>query len=129
MQWDFGKLEKGDVFQRTGMLNKPPLVLLHALQSMKAKHFKEDNKLSESLLMMFKSNPSMAETFRYPGAEQDQLFKATYNHEGDDICIKCDTKKVVARPTHKDPAPKIYYRNIAFGNVVMKYGVTRDKIA
>jgi nucleoside phosphorylase len=129
VQWDFGKMEKGGVFRRTGTLNKPPLVLLHALQSMKTKHFKEGNKLSELLLMMFKRNPFMAETFRYPGAEQDQLFEAAYDHEGDETCIKCDISKVVVRCARKDSAPKIHYGNIASGNEVMKHGVTRDKIA
>ena len=71
----------------------------------------------------------MAETFRYQGAEQDQLFEAAYDHEGDETCDKCDINKVVARLARKDSAPKIHYGNIASGNEVMKHGVTRDKIA
>lgn len=49
MQWDLGKMEKGGEFRRTGTLNKPPPVLLHALQSMKTKHVKEGNNLPELL--------------------------------------------------------------------------------
>jgi nucleoside phosphorylase len=129
VQWDFGKMEKGGVFRRTGALNKPPRELLHALQSMKTKHFKEGDKLPESLLMMSRKNPFMAETFRYQGAGQDQLFEAAYDHEDGETCDECDINKLVARPARKDPAPKIHYGNIASGNEVMKHGVTRDKIA
>ena len=35
VQWDFGKVGKDGKFQRTGSLDKPPLVLLHALQELK----------------------------------------------------------------------------------------------
>lgn len=126
VQWDFGKMEKGGVFRRTGTLNKPPSILLHALQSMKTRHFKEGDKLPESLLMI---PPFMAETFRYQGAEQDQLFEAAYDHEGDETCDQCDVKKVVVRLPRTNSAPRIHYGNIASGNEVMKRGVTRDKIA
>jgi nucleoside phosphorylase len=129
VQWDFGKMENRGVFLRTGTLNKPPPVLLHALQTMKTNHFKEGDKLPELLLMMSRKNPFMAETFRYQGAEQDQLFEAAYDHEGGETCDGCDINKVVARPARKDSAPKIHYGNIASGNEVMKHGVTRDKIA
>jgi nucleoside phosphorylase len=126
VQWDFGKREKGGVFRRTGTLNKPPYALLHALQSMKTRHFKEGDRLQESLLMM---PPFMAKTFRYQGAEQDQLFEAAYDHEGDDTCDQCDVQRVVARLPRTNSAPRIHYGNIASGNEVMKDGVTRDKIA
>jgi nucleoside phosphorylase len=126
VQWDFGKREKGGVFRRTGTLNKPPYALLHALQSMKTRHFKEGDKLQESLLMM---TPFMAETFRYQGADQDQLFEAAYDHKGDETCDQCDVQRVVARLPRTNSAPRIHYGNIASGNEVMKDGVTRDKIA
>jgi nucleoside phosphorylase len=129
VQWDFGKMEKEGVFRRTGSLNKPPPVLLHALQTMKTKHFKEGDKLSESLLMMSTRNPFMAGTFRYQGVEQDQLFEADYDHKGDETCDECDTNKVMARPARKYSAPRIHYGNIASGNEVVKHGVTRDRIA
>lgn len=129
VQWDYGKMEKGGVFRRTGTLNKPPSALLHALQSMKTRHFKEDHKLPESLRMI---SPFMAKTFKYQGADQDQLFDATYDHEGDETdetCDKCDMQRVVPRSPRAESAPQIHYGNIASGNEVVKDGVTRDKIA
>ena len=71
----------------------------------------------------------MAETFRYQGTEQDQLFDADYDYEGDETCDQCDVQKVVARPPRTNSAPRIHYGNIASGNDVMKHGITRDKIA
>ncbi|KAF7505692.1 hypothetical protein GJ744_000541 [Endocarpon pusillum] len=126
VQWDFGKREQGGVFRRTGTLNKPPLALLHALQSMKTRHIKEGDRLQESLLML---SPVMARTFRYQGADQDQLFEAAYDHEGDKTCDLCDIQKVVTRPPRTHSGPQIHYGNIASGNEVMKDGVMRDKIA
>jgi nucleoside phosphorylase len=129
VQWDFGKMEKEGVFRRTGTLNKPPPGLLHALQSMKTEHFKRGNKLPDALLMMSRRNPFMAETFKHQGVERDQLFKADYDHEGDETCDKCDIRKVVERKPRTSSDPQIHYGNIASGNEVMKHGVTRDKIA
>ncbi|RYP55992.1 hypothetical protein DL770_010860 [Monosporascus sp. CRB-9-2] len=130
VQWDFGKMEKGGVFKRTGSLNKPPRVLLNALQDIKIQHMTEGDKLAEYLLMMATNRPRMAQTFGYQGAEHDQLFEATYDHERGDTCDECDQDRVVERlPARTDSAPRIHYGNIASGNEVMKHGVTRDRIA
>ncbi|RYP07749.1 hypothetical protein DL765_009041 [Monosporascus sp. GIB2] len=130
VQWDFGKMEKGGVFKRTGSLNKPPRVLLNALQDIKIQHMTEGDKLAEHLLTMATNRPRMAQTFGYQGAEHDQLFEATYDHERGDTCDECDQDRVVERlPARTDSAPRIHYGNIASGNEVMKHGVTRDRIA
>jgi nucleoside phosphorylase len=129
VQYDFGKMQHGGVFRRTGILNKPPHALLQALQSMKTRHYSRGPKLDESLARLLETSPYMAETFGYPGADQDQLFQAAYGHEGDETCDQCNIEKVVARPSRTDSAPRIHYGNIASGNKVMKDGLTRDKIA
>lgn len=130
VQWDFGKMEKEGEFRRIGSLNKPSPTLLHALQSMKTRHITDGDKLLESLLMMFENKPLMKDRFGYPGSEHDQLFEATYDHEGGETCDNCNINKVVVRsPARKDSTPKIHYGNIASGNEVMKHGVTRDRIA
>jgi nucleoside phosphorylase len=129
VQWDFRKIEKGGVFQRTGSLNSPPRPLLNAVQTIKTQHLIQGNKLPEFLSEMVRKNPFMAEHFGYQGMEDDQLFETTYNHEGEETCDECDVNKVVRRAARKTLAPKIHYGNIASGNVVMKDGVTRDRIA
>jgi len=80
--------------------------------------------------MMYEKRPRMAETFGYQGAQHDKLFEATYDHEGDEACDRCDSDRIVERlPARTSLAPRIHYGNIASGNQVMKHGVTRDKIA
>ncbi|KAN0089551.1 hypothetical protein V8E51_019811 [Hyaloscypha variabilis] len=129
VQWDFGKMEKDGNFQRTGSLDKPPPVLLHALQELKTFDITDGVNLEESLSLMVQNKPRMRQTYRYQGADHDQLFEATYDHEGDETCDDCDPKLIVQRPAREDSTPRIHYGNIASGNEVMKHGTTRDKIA
>jgi nucleoside phosphorylase len=129
VQWDFGKMEKDGKFQRTGSLDKPPPVLLHALQKLRTFDITDGVNIEDSLSLMVRNKPRMGKTYRYQGADHDQLFEATYDHEGDDTCEKCDPKLVVQRPAREDSTPRIHYGNIASGNEVMKHGTTRDKIA
>ena len=129
VQWDFGKIGKDRKFQRTGYLDKPPLVLLHALQELKTFNITDGVNLEESLSLMVQNKPRMDEHYRYQGIENDQLFEATYDHEGDETCDSCDAKSMVQRTARKDSTPRIHYGNIASGNEVMKHGITRDSIA
>jgi nucleoside phosphorylase len=72
----------------------------------------------------------MAETFGYQGAEHDQLYRPTYDHQSGETCDECDNSQVIERlPARTSSAPKIHYGNIASGNEVMKDGATRDRIA
>jgi nucleoside phosphorylase len=129
VQWDFGKMEKDGKFRRTGSLDKPPPVLLHALQELKTFDITDGINLDEPLSLMAQNKPRMGQTYRYQGEDHDQLFEATYDHEGDDTCEACDPSRIVQRPTRGNPVPMIHYGNIASGNEVMKHGITRDKIA
>lgn len=116
-------------FQRIGSLEKPPPVLLHALQELRTYDITDGVNLEESLSLMVQNKPRMGQTYRYQGADRDQLFEATYDHEGDETCHGCDPKLAVQRPAREDSTPRIHYGNIASGNEVMKHGTTRDEIA
>lgn len=130
VQWDFGKMEKGGVFRRTGSLDKPPRVLLNALQRLKTKHLMRGDSLSKHLSDMATVMPYMAETFAHQGVENDQLFQSTYYHERGETCNYCDATELVERfPIRTSTKPMIHYGNIASGDEVMKDGVTRDSIA
>ena len=129
VQWDFGKTGKGGKFQRTGSLDKPPPVLLHALQELRTFDLTDGVDIVGSLSFMVRNKPRMGQTYRYQGEDHDQLFEATYDHEGDETCDECDLKLIVRRPAREDSTPRIHYGNIASGNEVMKHGTTRDKIA
>jgi nucleoside phosphorylase len=129
VQWDFGKMGKDGKFQRTGSLDKPPPVLLHALQELRTFDITDGVNLEESLSLMVRNKPRMGENYRYQGIENDQLFEATYDHEGDETCDSCDAKSIVQRTARKDFTPRIHYGNIASGNEVIKHAITRDGIA
>ncbi|KAF3012740.1 hypothetical protein E8E15_004199 [Penicillium rubens] len=47
IQYDLGKVLSGGQFQRTGMLNRPPKVLLTALATLQAHHFTEESRILE----------------------------------------------------------------------------------
>jgi nucleoside phosphorylase len=129
LQWDYGKTENGGEFRRIGSLNKPPPVLLHALQALKTFDITDGIDILGALSIMIKNKPRMAKNYKYQGAEHDQLFKATYDHVSGETCECCDTESIVPRPPREDSTPAIHYGNIASGNQVMKHGATRDRIS
>jgi nucleoside phosphorylase len=128
VQWDFGKMESGG-FKRTGSLNKPPRLLLNAVQDIKTKHMVEGDRLVERLAKMVQNNPKMAQTFVYQGAEHDYLYESTYSHTGGETCNGCDIRQTVHREFRTTTDPHIHYGNIASGNEVIKDGQVRDRIA
>ncbi|KAF1983490.1 hypothetical protein K402DRAFT_162769 [Aulographum hederae CBS 113979] len=134
LQWDFGKQESYN-FMRTRSLNKPPRVLLNALQEIKMRHEIGKDSLEQHLLDMLKNNPKMAEKYGYQGSEHDRLYESTSAHNvigddtGDETCDKCDPAQIIKRPDRPNQAPRVYYGNIASGNKVMRDAQTRDRIA
>ena len=128
VQWDFGKMEKNGKFHRTGSLDKPPPILLHALQRLKVSDEIDGIDLEESLSLIW-NKPRMAKKYGHQGIENDILFKSIYDHEGDETCDSCNAQSIVQRLARGDLAPRIHYGNIASGNEVIKHGTTRDKIA
>lgn len=129
VQWDYGKTGEGALFKRTGSLEKPPAVLLHALQTLKKFNEKKDLDFTGALEFMSKNEPKMAKNYRYLGADNDQLFEASYDHVGDETCDECDKELLISRPPRESLTPEVHYGNVASGNKVMKHGLTRDSIA
>lgn len=128
VQWDYGKTDSDGGFRRTGSLNKPPKILLHALGALQRHALMNGLDFSEPLEIM-KNKPLMAERYKHQSEHNDQLFKAAYHHEGGDTCEECDPAFIEPRLSRKNLTPKVHYGNIASGNQVMKDGVTRDRIA
>src|SRR5580700_5853317 len=86
VQFDKGKIHSNGQFERTGALKKPPAVLMANVQRLEAQHRRISNQISKFLSEMFEMFPYMEEEYGYPGTEQDQLFEASYNHEGEKSC-------------------------------------------
>lgn len=127
IQYDCGKTVQDGRFTRTGLLNKPPDVLLTALTNLRAKHLMENHQLSERLSEMVMKYPNMRSDFTYQGAENDLLFEADYDHQGGNAtCSQCDASRLVKRDRRSLEYPVIHYGLIASGNQVMRHGATRN---
>jgi nucleoside phosphorylase len=129
IQWDYGKVESEGEFQRKDSLNKPPSVLRHALQDLKTYARINGLDIHSALEIMGKNDLRMFEMCKYQGADNDKLFRSTYNHESGDTCAGCDPSSIEQRPARKSLRPRVHYGNIASGNQVIKDGITRDRIA
>jgi nucleoside phosphorylase len=128
VQFDKGKIHPNGQFERTGTLNKPPAVLRANVQKLEAKHRREGNQISKYLSEMLEKFPNMEEEYVYPGIKHDQLFEATYNHEGGKNCQLCDRSMVIERVPRKKSAPRVHYGTIGSSNLVIKDGISRDRL-
>ncbi|KAK6356068.1 hypothetical protein TWF718_000442 [Orbilia javanica] len=129
IQYDYGKAIDGQIVLNASS-NKPPKILLTAVASLAAEHMKQKNNMSKNISTMLSKYPNMKEKFSYRGADNDQLYEATYNHVDDcRTCHRCDKSKLVVRPARNSTDPEIFYGNIGSGNLVMKDGVKRDELA
>ncbi|GJP89527.1 hypothetical protein CBS115989_5447 [Aspergillus niger] len=132
IQYDYGKTVASGRFEQTGTLNKPPIVLLSALSSLEADRLAGGSDIGtyEKIIadsLRAAKDPSV---FRYPGAEHDWLFDASYDHDPRFAsCAECDPERRVRRKPRRSCTPVVHYGNIASGNQVMKHGLTRDRIA
>ncbi|KAN0073185.1 hypothetical protein V8E54_008405 [Elaphomyces granulatus] len=129
VQYDFGKTLGQGTFERIGILNKPPQILLTAIAKLQADQMIEASRIPEFLAEMIAAYPVMRTDFTYRGQEQDRLFDATFDHHGlQNTCDTCDISRLVTRPVRDKHDPVIHYGLIASSNRVMKHGGTRDKL-
>ncbi|RDW86941.1 uncharacterized protein DSM5745_03583 [Aspergillus mulundensis] len=122
VQYDFGKyLPSG--FKRTGFLNSPPDVLLHALTKLMARQLAGGVDLSVHL-DRFAHLPAFSRSRAGP----DLLFQSGYQHVGGSTCDGCNTEYLVERK-ERGAEPVIHCGAIASGNQVVRDAVTRDAIS
>ncbi|CAI7569589.1 unnamed protein product [Penicillium manginii] len=125
IQFDYGKTVTSGSFHRTGLLNKPPQILLTAMSRLQADHLSSGSSLSDELSSVADKN----HIFAYPGRDVDRLFHADYEHAGGVTCEECDAKHLLARVPRPGNLPNIHYGLIASGNQVIKHAGTRDRLA
>jgi nucleoside phosphorylase len=128
VQFDRGKIHPNGQFEQTGTLKKPPAVPMANVQRLEAQHRRIGNQISIYLSEMLEKFPNMKEEYIHPGMEHDLLFEATYNHNGRKTCRLCNGSKVVERALCKNSSPKIHYSSIGSSNVVIKDGITRERL-
>lgn len=131
IQFDLGKTLTGNRFHRTGMLNRPPTILLTALTALRGCHIAEGSQISE-LLSSIQVSAESENTKRFiRPTHEDCLFQADYEHHdvASDTCMNCDRSKLCQRPLRMRQGPVIHYGLIGSANQVLKDGRRRDQLA
>jgi nucleoside phosphorylase len=128
IQYDLGKALSGGQFQRTGMLNRPPKILLTALATLQAHHLTEDNRVYEFFSNIQAKTPRQAANFARP-SQEDCLYQTEYEHGSYRTCADCDSSKLISRPARGHNEPVIHYGLIASANQVVKDSRWRDLLA
>jgi nucleoside phosphorylase len=128
IQYDLGKALSGGQFQRIGMLNRPPKILLTALSTLQAYHLIEDSRVLEFFSNIQVKTPRRAANFARPNQE-DCLYQAEYDHGASNTCIDCHQSKLISRSSRGHNEPVIHYGLIASANQVVKDGRRRDQLA
>jgi nucleoside phosphorylase len=126
VQYDFGKMIKGGVFEKTGSLASPPPALLSAVSHLEALNNNDGSKISTFLEAFNTEN--LKSKFEYPSADRDRLFASDYDHVQEQAtCVNCDKSRLVNRPPRKT-LPIVHHGTIASGNKVMKDAKSRDEL-
>ncbi|KAJ6102291.1 hypothetical protein N7486_004718 [Penicillium sp. IBT 16267x] len=129
VQYDLGKVLGSGHFKRTGMLNRPPKVLLTAIATLQAHHHTEDSRVIEFISnIQAKMASHKARRFTRP-TQEDCLFQAEYDHVASDTCLNCDRSKLFPRTPRAHQEPVIHYGLIGSANQVVKDGRHRDQLA
>ncbi|KAJ5973928.1 hypothetical protein N7481_011138 [Penicillium waksmanii] len=129
IHYDSGKALSDGQFKRTGMLNRPPKVLLTALATLQAHHLTEDSRIVEFVSnLQAKMAPHKAARFTRP-TQEDCLYQAEYKHVDCDTCGACDRSKLVLRPQRERQEPVIHYGLIGSASQVVKDSRRRDQLA
>jgi nucleoside phosphorylase len=121
IQYDHGKAIQKREFVLRGTMNKAPDVLRTAAGLLQRRH---KRKPGQYISMM--DNDEVK--WHAPRPDEDNLFFATYVHEGEKSCEDCDKIHLRHRPRRTDPTPKVHYGAIASGDQVVKDAIFAEKI-
>lgn len=125
-----GKWKDSGEFNVLSHLNKPPAILSKAIELLQSDHDFGEGKMKQYIdevaIKSMKLPP--LRDYRFPGRDQDQLFKPYYRHAGGDDCSACDRKQVQERLSRDSDDPAVHYGLIASGNAVIKSAQYRDEL-
>lgn len=126
VQHDLGKAIRGGNFERTGILNRPPLVFLTAINKLEAT---KTTKLSLIIDSLSEVKTKLPSNFLRP-IREDRLYHADYIHVdmASNTCEGCDRTQAHSRPLRENNGPVIHYGLIVSGNLVVKDSKFRDKL-
>ncbi|KAB8527814.1 hypothetical protein FH972_025465 [Carpinus fangiana] len=121
VQYDLGKVLSGHVFQRKGVLNKPPTEFLTALQKIKVMQTAHGSQIPQSLEQGFQEFPLLRAVHSRPDVDDGQLCRQDHSRGlSREQCKDCSKRL--------EGTPFIHYGLIASGNSVIASVEERDKL-
>ena len=125
-----GKSKDDGEFRIESHLDKPPRILTKAIELLQSDHDFGEGKMKhyiDEVAIKSTKLPGLRD-YRFPGRDQDQLFKPDYLHASGDDCSACDTVQVEKRLSRNSDDPVVHYGLIASGNAVMRSAKRRDEL-
>jgi nucleoside phosphorylase len=81
----------------------------------------------DKVALMSAKRPALR-NYRFPGRDQDQLFRPDYRHGDRQDCSACDTMQLENRLSRESDDPQVHYGLIASGNAVVRSAQRRDEL-
>ncbi|KAK6542489.1 hypothetical protein TWF694_006441 [Orbilia ellipsospora] len=133
LQYDMGKWESDEDFTIKAYSNKPPDLLLKAVNLLKSDHSFDKGGMDQYIVEAMKKASSFPKlkSCRFPGYDLDRLFKASYKHSGGNGCSSCDFRMVERRSRREsdlEHTPEVHHGLIASTNKIMKSAKYRDNL-
>ncbi|KAH7349709.1 nucleoside phosphorylase domain-containing protein [Plectosphaerella cucumerina] len=137
LQFDGGKTVQGEPLQSTPGLKEPPPFLRLAVANLKSRHDRYglqylQHSISE-VLEQIKRNPSLTETYRWPGSEYDIRFRSEVPYERHFAIMTAndlDDRLIWPQPERSaDHGPVIHYGIIASASQAMRDPYLRDELS
>ncbi|PVI07542.1 ankyrin repeat protein [Periconia macrospinosa] len=141
IQYDHGKALEGR-FLCTGYLTPPPTVLLNAAQDLSTEQAITEDDLVLPHLQKINTRLPALRKYKYPGQDQDHLYKADYSHRTEGSSCRscaCDPLQRIDRYSYESEDDEIYYDRssrivvhrgtIAAGERVIRDSRLRDELA
>ncbi|KAK6529961.1 hypothetical protein TWF281_009111 [Arthrobotrys megalospora] len=130
LYYDMGKQKDGGVFEISSHMNKPPKILLKALELLQSDHDFAEGQINEYIEDVARRSMKLPalRKYRFPGRDSDQLFRSEYAHVGGDDCSGCDKAEMEDRIERDFNQPIVHYGLIASGNAVMRSAQRRNEL-
>lgn len=130
VQFDMGKELIHGEFKRTGMLNRPPAVLLNAVNALKAREDDEGSQILNIYDEMLEKLRSRVRS-KYARPPDDKLYEEDYDHSDPDhpTCENCNDRFLIHRPQRcEEEKVRVHYGIIASANVVVRNPKRRENL-
>ncbi|KAJ5773803.1 hypothetical protein N7457_008699 [Penicillium paradoxum] len=133
IQYDHGKAKMGQ-FERKGFLPPPPTVLLNAAREVAVRRQRMDYDPVWKNLERIRVDRQIHRRFKFPGAANDHLYTADYEHRQEGVSCEdggCNGNYRIKRLVSEEynPVVVVHRGTVASGEMVVKDARKRDKLA